>query len=165
MVEVGQLIKADVGLQVGFADVTGWDTHVNQGASEGQLAARLGEFGDSLAAFARDLGERLRDVVVLPMSEFGRTIHENGNAGTDHGHATAMLVLGGPVNGGRMVGQWPGLELARRFEGRDVAVATGFSGLFAQIPARPLRRAALFPGVPGVPAAPRPVPPARPRLP
>ena len=149
MLQIAQLIKADVGLQVAFADVTGWDTHVNQGASEGQLAARLGEFGDSLAAFARDLGERLRDVVVLTMSEFGRTIHENGNAGTDHGHATAMLVLGGPVNGGRMVGQWPGLELARRFEGRDVAVATDFRDLFAEILARHLGAAdlsAVFPG-------------------
>jgi uncharacterized protein (DUF1501 family) len=149
MVQIAQLIKANVGLQVAFADVTGWDTHVNQGASEGQLAARLGEFGDSLAAFARDLGERLRDVVVLTMSEFGRTIHENGNAGTDHGHATAMLVLGGPVNGGRMVGVWPGLDVARRFEGRDVAVTTDFRDLFAEILARHLGAtdlSAVFPG-------------------
>lgn len=149
MLQIAQLIKADVGLQVAFADVTGWDTHVNQGASEGQLAARLGEFGDSLAAFARDLGERLRDVVVVTMSEFGRTIHENGNAGTDHGHATAMLVLGGPVNGGRIVGRWPGLDVARRFEGRDVAVTTDFRDLFAEILARHLGAAnlsAVFPG-------------------
>lgn len=149
MLQIAQLIKADVGLQLAFADVTGWDTHVNQGASEGQLAARLGEFGDSLAAFARDLGERLRDVVVLTMSEFGRTIHENGNAGTDHGHATAMLVLGGPVNGGRIVGRWPGLDVARRFEGRDVAVTTDFRDLFAEILARHLgatNLSAVFPG-------------------
>jgi uncharacterized protein (DUF1501 family) len=149
MLQIAQLIKADVGLQLAFADVTGWDTHVNQGASEGQLAARLGEFGDSLAAFARDLGERLRDVVVLTMSEFGRTIHENGNAGTDHGHATAMLVLGGPVNGGRMVGRWPGLDVARRFEGRDVAVTTDFRDLVAEILARHLgatNLSAVFPG-------------------
>ncbi len=149
MLQIAQLIKADLGLQVAFADVTGWDTHVNQGASEGQLAARLGEFGDSLAAFARDLGERLRDVVVLTMSEFGRTIHENGNGGTDHGHATAMLVLGGPVNGGRMVGRWPGLDVARRFEGRDVAVTTDFRDLFAEILARHLgatNLSAVFPG-------------------
>ncbi len=149
MLQIAQLIKADVGLQLAFADVTGWDTHVNQGATEGQLAARLGEFGDSLAAFARDLGERLRDVVVLTMSEFGRTIHENGNAGTDHGHATAMLVLGGPVNGGRMVGRWPGLDVARRFEGRDVAVTTDFRDLFAEILTRHLgatNLSAVFPG-------------------
>src|SRR5439155_209163 len=121
MMQIAQLIKADVGLQLAFADVTGWDTHVNQGSSDGQLAARLADFGQALAAFAQDLGEKLRDVVVLTMSEFGRTVRENGNSGTDHGHATAMLVMGGPVNGGRMLGRWPGLDPADRFEGRDVA--------------------------------------------
>src|SRR5260370_9360342 len=124
MLQIAQLIKAEVGPQVAFADVTGWDTHVNQGASEGQLAARLGEFGDSLAAFAQDLGERMREVVVLTMSEFGRTIHENGNSGTDHGHATAMLVLVGPVNGGKVLGAWPGLAAAPPFRGRAPAVNT-----------------------------------------
>lgn len=155
LLQIAQLIKADVGLRVAFADVTGWDTHVNQGASEGQLAARLAEFGDALAAFARDLGERLRDVVVLTMSEFGRTVRENGNAGTDHGHATAMLVLGGPVNGGRMLGTWPGLDPERRFEGRDVAVTTDFRDLFAEILARHLGAtdlAAVFPGFTADPA-------------
>src|SRR2546427_10866349 len=101
MMQIAQLIRANLGLQVAFADVTGWDTHVNQGASEGQLAARLDELGQALAAFTRDLGDQMRDVVVLTMSEFGRTVRENGNSGTDHGHATAMLVLGGPVQGGR----------------------------------------------------------------
>ena len=101
MRQVAQLIKADVGLEIAFADVGGWDTHVNQGSGEGQLAGRLTEFGGSLAAFATDLGELMADVVVLTMSEFGRTVKENGSSGTDHGHATAMLVMGGPVNGGR----------------------------------------------------------------
>ncbi len=149
MLEIAQLIKADVGLQVAFADVTGWDTHVNQGASEGQMAARLGELGQALAAFARDLGERMRDVVVLTMSEFGRTVRENGNAGTDHGHATAMLVLGGSVNGGRVLGKWPGLDPAQRFEGRDVAVTTDFRDVFAELLARHLGAgdlSATFPG-------------------
>src|SRR6266536_3548904 len=149
MLEIAQLIKADVGLQVAFADVTGWDTHVNQGAGEGQLAARLDELGQSLAAFTRDLGERMRDVVVLTMSEFGRTVRENGNSGTDHGHATAMLVLGGPVNGGRVLGKWPGLDPAQRFEGRDVAVTTDFRDLFAELLARHLGArdlSAIFPG-------------------
>src|SRR5207245_2767312 len=108
LLQIAQLIKADLGLQVAFADVTGWDTHVNQGSSEGQLATRLAEFGQALTAFAQDLGEKLRDVVVLTMSEFGRTVRENGNSGTDHGHATAMLVMGGSVNGGRVLGKWPG---------------------------------------------------------
>ena len=149
LLEIAQLIKTDVGLQVAFADVTGWDTHVNQGASEGQLAGRLGDLGQSLAAFTRDLGERMRDVVVLTMSEFGRTVRENGNSGTDHGHATAMLVLGGPVNGGKVLGKWPGLDAAQRFDGRDVAVTTDFRDLFAEILARHLGATALsavFPG-------------------
>jgi uncharacterized protein (DUF1501 family) len=149
MLEIAQLIKADVGLQVAFTDVTGWDTHLNQGASEGQLAGRLGELGQAIAAFTRDVGERMRDVVVLTLSEFGRTVRENGNAGTDHGRATAMLVLGGPVNGGKVLGQWPGLDPAQRFEGRDVAVTTDFRDLFAEILARHLGAtdlSAVFPG-------------------
>jgi uncharacterized protein (DUF1501 family) len=149
MLAIARLIKADVGLQVAFADVTGWDTHVNQGASEGQLAARLGELGQALAAFARDLGERMRDVVVLTLSEFGRTVRENGNAGTDHGHATAMLVLGGSVNGGRVLGKWPGLDPEQRFEGRDVAVTTDFRDLFAELLARHLGTGTLNPIFPG----------------
>ena len=149
LLQVAQLIKANVGLQIAFLDATGWDTHVNQGASEGQLAARLQELGGALAAFATDLGDRMRDVVVLTMSEFGRTIHENGNSGTDHGHATAMLLLGGAVNGGKMLGRWPGLDPAARFEGRDVAVTTDFRDLFGEVVARHLGGADLasvFPG-------------------
>ena len=149
LLQVAQLIKANVGLQIAFLDATGWDTHVNQGASEGQLAARLQELGGALAAFATDLGDGMRDVVVLTMSEFGRTIHENGNSGTDHGHATAMLLLGGAVNGGKMLGRWPGLDPAARFEGRDVAVTTDFRDLFAEVAARHLGGAdlaAVFPG-------------------
>src|SRR2546422_4173957 len=136
LLEIAQLIKADIGLQVAFADVTGWDTHVNQGATEGQLAGRLGGPGGAPPGLTRDVGERMRDVVVLTMSEFGRTVRENGSSGTDHGHATAMLVLGGPVNGGRVLGKWPGLNPAQRFEGRDVAVTTDFRDLFAELLAR-----------------------------
>src|SRR5437773_555480 len=149
LLQIAQLIKADVGLHVAFADVTGWDTHVNQGASEGQLAGRLGELGQALAAFTRDLGDGMRDIVVFTMSEFGRTVRENGSSGTDHGHATAMLVLGGPVQGGRVLGKWPGLDPAQRFEGRDVAVTTDFRDLFAELLARHLGAtdlSALFPG-------------------
>ncbi|HEY6209398.1 MAG TPA: DUF1501 domain-containing protein [Gemmatimonadales bacterium] len=155
MMQIAQLIKANAGLQVAFTDVTGWDTHVNQGSSEGQLAARLAEFGRTLAAFAQDLGDKMRDVVVLTMSEFGRTVRENGNSGTDHGHATAMLVLGGPVNGGRVLGKWPGLDPAQRFEGRDVAVTTDFRDLFGEILARHLGAtdlSAIFPAVTPDPA-------------
>jgi len=149
LLQVAQLIRANVGLQIAFLDATGWDTHVNQGASEGQLAARLQELGGALAAFATDLGDGMRDVVVLTMSEFGRTIHENGNSGTDHGHATAMLLLGGAVDGGKMLGRWPGLDPAARFEGRDVAVTTDFRDLFGEVAARHLGGAdlsSIFPG-------------------
>src|SRR5438132_318567 len=104
---------------------------------------------DRLAAFAQDLGEQMRDVVVLTMSEFGRTIRENGNSGTDHGHATAMLVLGGTVNGGQVLGKWPGLGPEKRFEGRDVAVTTDFRDLFGEILARHLGAADLAPVFPG----------------
>ncbi len=149
MRQLAQVIKADLGLEIGFADLAGWDTHVNQGASDGQLAARLRDLADGLAAFATDLGERMADVVVLTMSEFGRTVAENGNAGTDHGHGTAMLVLGGPTRGGRVLGRWPTLDPAARFEGRDLAVTTDFRSLFGEILVGHLGAAdlgAVFPG-------------------
>jgi uncharacterized protein (DUF1501 family) len=149
MRQIAQLIRADVGLEVAFADMEGWDTHVAQGNEQGQLALRLRDFGATLAAFARDLGDRLDDVVVLTMSEFGRTVAENGNRGTDHGHATAMLVLGGAVRGGRVYGRWPGLAREQLFEGRDLAVTTDFRSLFTEVAIQHLgtpARATLFPG-------------------
>lgn len=149
LLQIAQLIKADLGVRVAFLDATGWDTHVNQGSSEGQLAARLRELGDALAAFSQDLGERMRDVVVLTMSEFGRTVQENGNSGTDHGHATAMLVLGGPVNGGHVLGRWPTLDPAARYAGRDLAVTTDFRDLFGEVLARHLGTRDLAPVFPG----------------
>ena len=146
--QIAQLIKANVGLEVAFADMQGWDTHVGQGAERGQLALRFREFGAALAAFAQDLGGKMADVVVLTMSEFGRTVAENGNRGTDHGHATAMLVLGGGVRGGRVYGRWPGLAGHQLFEGRDLAVTTDFRTLFAEVATRHLGAPAapLFPG-------------------
>ncbi len=149
MLQIAQLIRSDVGLEIAFADCSGWDTHVNQGSSDGQLSTRLRELGLALSAFALDLGERMSDVVVLTMSEFGRTIRENGNSGTDHGHATAMLAFGGPVNGGRVLGRWPGLGIEQRFEGRDVAVTTDFRDLFGEILARHLGADDLAPVFPG----------------
>lgn len=131
--QIAQLIRADLGLEIAFTDVGGWDTHVNQGADEGQLAQRLRDFGSSLAAFATDLGNRMADVMVLTMSEFGRTVAENGNRGTDHGHATAMFALGGATRGGKVLGTWPTLDPAERFEGRDLAVTTDFRDLFGEI--------------------------------
>src|SRR6185436_14581470 len=110
--QIAQLIKAGLGLEIAFAVMSGWDTHVNQGSEQGQLSLRLAELGQALAAFVTDLGERMSDVCVLTMSEFGRTIKENGTGGTDHGHGTAMLVLGGTVQGKRVAGRWPGLDPA-----------------------------------------------------
>jgi uncharacterized protein (DUF1501 family) len=133
----------------------GWDTHVGQGNERGQLALRLTELASALASFALDLGQRMADVAVLTMSEFGRTVAENGNRGTDHGHATAMLVMGGGVRGGRVYGRWPGLRSDQLFEGRDLAVTTDFRALFAEVATRHLRvppEAAVFPGWTAPPA-------------
>ena len=153
--QIAQLIRAEVGLEIAFADVEGWDTHVGQGNEQGQLSNRLRDFGSALAAFAQDLGERMSDVVLLTMSEFGRTVAENGNRGTDHGHATAMLVLGGPVRGGRVYGRWPGLAREQLFEGRDLAVTTDFLALFSEVAGKHLALAPstlLFPNFkPGTP--------------
>jgi uncharacterized protein (DUF1501 family) len=152
--QIAQLIRADVGLEIAFTDADGWDTHVGQGAEQGQLAARLRDFGASLAAFTQDLGDRMSDVVVLTMSEFGRTVAENGNRGTDHGHATAMLLLGGGVRGGRVYGRWPGLAREQLYEARDLAVTTDFRALFAEVAGRHLgiaNPASLFPGWTGGP--------------
>lgn len=131
--QIAQLIKADVGVEVAFTGCGGWDTHVRQGNERGQLATRLTEFAQALAAFDRDLGDRMEDVVVLTMSEFGRRVQENGNGGTDHGHGTAMMVLGGTVRGGRVVGRWPGLAKEQLFDGRDLEVTTDFRQLFSEV--------------------------------
>jgi uncharacterized protein (DUF1501 family) len=136
--QIAQLTKANVGLEVAFADVGGWDTHVNQGAAQGQLAGRLDDFGRSIAALVTDLGDRLEDTVVLTMSEFGRAVNENGNRGTDHGHGNAMMIVGGSVRGGHVYGRWPGLSPEHRYEGRDLAVTTDFRDVFGEIVVRHL---------------------------
>lgn len=136
--QIAQLAKADLGLEVAFAEVGGWDTHVNQGAAQGQLGNRLDDFSRSIAAMVADLGDRMADTVVLTMSEFGRAVNENGNRGTDHGHGNAMLVIGGGVRGGRVYGRWPGLASEQRYEGRDLAVTTDFRDVFGEIVVRHL---------------------------
>ncbi|HEY2796544.1 MAG TPA: DUF1501 domain-containing protein, partial [Thermoanaerobaculia bacterium] len=147
--QISQLIKSDVGLEVAFTDVGGWDTHAAEGGGNGQLANRLRDFGQAIAAFAQDLGSRMADVTLVTMSEFGRTVRENGNRGTDHGHANVMLLLGGGVAGGRVYGKWPGLDSSHLYENRDLAVTTDFRDVFAEILAKRLRVTALdrvFPG-------------------
>jgi uncharacterized protein (DUF1501 family) len=131
--QIAQLIKSNVGLEVAFADVGGWDTHAAQGGEQGQLANNLRNFSDAIAAFTRDLGSRMSDVVLVTMSEFGRTVKENGNRGTDHGHATVMMALGGGVKGGKVYGNWPGLAAGQLHENRDLAVTTDFRDVFAEV--------------------------------
>ena len=147
--QIAQLIKADVGLEVAFTDIGGWDTHANEGNSRGQLANLLQQFSSAIAALYQDLGQRMDDVVVLTMSEFGRTVKENGNRGTDHGHANAMFVLGNSVQGGKVYGQWPGLKNDQLYDGRDLALTTDFRDVFAEIASRHLGATNLksvFPG-------------------
>jgi len=134
--QVARLIKANVGVEIAFADIGGWDHHVNEvgpRASEGQLAQRLTEFGASLAAFWKDLGDRMADVTVVTMSEFGRTARENGDRGTDHGHANVMFVMGGDVRGGKVYGEWPGLADHQLYEGRDLALTTDFRDVLGEL--------------------------------
>lgn len=150
--QIARLIKADVGMEVAFADIGGWDTHVNQSAqipAQGQLANNLADFGQSLAAFYQDLGDRMEDVTVVTMSEFGRTAKENGNRGTDHGHANAMFVMGGDVHGGKVYGEWPGLAAEQLYEGRDLNLTTDFRDVLGELVSRHLGNpnlATVFPG-------------------
>lgn len=149
LLQIAQLIKAGVGLEVAFTDIGGWDTHVNQGNSRGQLANLFTQFSSAIAAFYQDLGQRMDDVVLLTMSEFGRTVRENGNRGTDHGHANAMFVMGNSVRGGKVYGKWPGLDSDQLYEGRDLALTTDFRDVFGEVASRHLGNSNLksvFPG-------------------
>jgi uncharacterized protein (DUF1501 family) len=147
--DIARLIRADIGLQVAATDCGGWDTHVGQGNAQGQLAVRLKELGDSIAAFATDLGERMADVCVVTMTEFGRTVRENGNRGTDHGTASAMMVLGGSVRGRRVLGRWRGLNDSNLYEGRDLAMETDFRAVLSEVLASHLGISKVAPVFPG----------------
>jgi len=149
MRQLAQLVKANLGVEVAFADIGGWDHHVNEGSVQGQIAQRLTEFSQSIAAFWTDLGDLAESTVVVTMSEFGRTARENGNRGTDHGHANVMFVLGGPVKGGRVYGKWPGLSPEHLYEGRDLALTTDFRRVLGEAVYGHLgnrRLEAVFPG-------------------
>ena len=144
--QIARLIKADVGVEAAFAEVGGWDHHGNENP---QLSNLLRQFGSALAAFSTDMGDRMEDIVLVTMSEFGRTAQENGNAGTDHGHGDVMMVLGGPVRGGKVYGKWPGLEKEQLYEGRDLAVTTDFRTVLGELVGGHLRQTNLsqvFPG-------------------
>ena len=150
--QIARLIKADVGLEVAFADIGGWDTHVNEVGQQpalGQLANNLRDFSQSLAAFYQDMGDRMEDVVVVTMSEFGRTARENGDRGTDHGHANVMFAMGGGVRGGKVYGDWPGLSDEQLYEGRDLNLTTDFRDVLGELVSRHLGNTnlkAVFPG-------------------
>jgi len=141
--QLAQLIKANLGVQVAFADIGGWDHHVNEGSTQGQIANVLREFSQSLSAFWIDLGDLAEDTIVVTMSEFGRTARENGNRGTDHGHANVMFVMGGPVKGGKVYGRWPGLDQSQLYEGRDLALTTDFRQVVGEAVSRHLGNTAL----------------------
>ena len=147
--QIAQLVKADVGLEVAFTDINGWDTHANQGAIRGQLAQRLQEFAQGISAFHQDLGDRMQNIVILTMTEFGRSVQQNGSGGTDHGHASALFVSGGSVKGKRVYGKWPGLAPDQLFEGRDLALTTDFRDVFSEIVAKHMGvsdTSGIFPG-------------------
>ncbi|HEX4078339.1 MAG TPA: DUF1501 domain-containing protein [Rhizomicrobium sp.] len=148
-----QLMNQDPTIQLAFFALSGWDTHVRQGGAEGQLAYHLKPLGEGLAQLRTGLGATYGRTVVLVMSEFGRTARENGNGGTDHGHGNAMWVMGGPVNGGKVLGDWPGLDEEDLHEARDLAVTTDFRAVIEGVLARHLKLdgsqlANVFPGAP-----------------
>ncbi len=149
MKQIAQLLKANLGVEAAFTDVSGWDTHQNQGGLNGQLSNRLKDFSDSIAAFWRDLGDGAGNVTLVTMSEFGRTARENGTGGTDHGHANAMFVLGADVKGRKVYGKWPGLDNDQLNEGRDLALTTDFRDVLGEVVSRTLGASNLeqvFPG-------------------
>ncbi len=149
LMEIAELLKADVGLEVAFLDSGGWDHHVNEGGVQGPLSNLLRDLGQGIAAFHRDLGDRMGDIVFVSMSEFGRTARENGNRGTDHGHANCMFLMGGPVMGGKVYTRWPGLNERQLYQDRDLAVTTDYRSVLGEIISKHLGNrdlAKVFPG-------------------
>jgi uncharacterized protein (DUF1501 family) len=154
---LARLMTKDRHIRLAFASLGGWDTHADQGNQAGQLANRLKPLGDGLAALAQGLANDWNDTVVLVISEFGRTVHENGNRGTDHGHGNVIWVMGGRINGGKVYGEWPGLGGAQLYQARDLAITTDYRHVLAAVLERHLRLpdAAMAKVFPGMPPAPR----------
>jgi uncharacterized protein (DUF1501 family) len=149
MRQIAQLVKADVGLEVAFAESGGWDTHVQQGTTTGTFARRAKDLGQAIGAFWTDLGAHQSDVVLMTMTEFGRTVRENGSGGTDHGHGSCLFVLGDRVDGGKVHGRLDTLAQDALYEGRDLPVTTDFRAVFSEVAAKHLGvrdDATLFPG-------------------
>jgi uncharacterized protein (DUF1501 family) len=147
--QIAQLLKANIGVEILFVDCGGWDNHVNEGGVQGQLSNLLRDLGQTLSAFHQDMGDRMQDVVFVTMSEFGRTAKENGNRGTDHGHANCMFVMGGDVKGGRVYGKWPGLDDHQLNEGRDLMLTTDFRSVVGEILTKHIGVQDLSPVFPG----------------
>jgi uncharacterized protein (DUF1501 family) len=148
LADVARLVRARIG-KVFTLTLTGWDTHRGQGGARGLLARRLADLADSLAAFRVDMGPELSRTVVLTVTEFGRTVRQNGTNGTDHGYGSVAFLMGGPVRGGYVHGQWPGLQEEALHQERDLAVTTDFRDVFAAIAHAHLQVAestVLFPG-------------------
>ena len=152
--QIAQLIKADLGLEIAFAEAGGWDTHARQGARRGTFARRAGDLADSIAAFWSDIEAYHDDVVVMTMTEFGRTVAANGTGGTDHGRASALFVLGNAAAGGQVWGEPLALAPDALDDGRDLAVTTDFRAAFAGVAGAHLgvpTDERLFPGWTGTP--------------
>jgi uncharacterized protein (DUF1501 family) len=144
--QLARLIKADAGVEAAFCEIGGWDHHGNENQ---QLFNLLRQFSSAVSAFSQDMGDRMEDIVLVTMSEFGRTVEENGDAGTDHGHGSLMMVLGGAVQGGKVYGKWPGLEKEQLFEGRDLAVTTDYRAVLGELIRGHLGQKDLGPVFPG----------------
>jgi len=128
--QIARMIQSDLGVEAAFVDIGGWDHHTNESSL---LPSLLNSLATACSAFCRDLGDRMNDIVMVTISEFGRTAFENGNGGTDHGHGNLMMVIGGPVRGGKVYGEWPGLAANQLFQGRDLAVTTDYRDVLGEI--------------------------------
>ena len=130
---LAQLMLKDSRIELGFMALGGWDTHVNQGSTQGQLARNLKKLGSGLAALIKGLGNVYQNTTIVVMSEFGRTVKQNDNGGTDHGHGNVIWVLGGKIRGGKVYGEWPGLSTAQLYQGRDLAITTDFRDVISAV--------------------------------
>ena len=130
---LARLMVRDSRIELAFLALGGWDTHINQGNTKGQLSQRLQRLGDGLATLQKELGEVYKNTNIIVLSEFGRTVKENGNGGTDHGHGNVMWLLGGNIHGGQIYGEFPGLSSNQLYQGRDLAITTDFRDVIATV--------------------------------
>lgn len=150
--QIAQLIKMDVGLEVAFAESGGWDTHFNQGTENGAFARNVADLSQSIVAFWTDLTAYQDDLTVMTMTEFGRTVKQNGTGGTDHGRGSCNFILGNHVNGGIVHGKVDELAIENLEDGRDLAVTTDFRSIFSEVANKHLlihNNSILFPGFEG----------------